>query len=193
MTTPIVLPSANVMTVDNPKWGAGSGEAHAATKPTRLARAPMRRSEAGAACRRILLVEDDETLALLITYNLQAHGHSVDWLARGDLVDRYIAGRAVDLVVLDWMLPGRSGLDICRCLRARADTQSIPIIMATALRKGGSGRGPWRRSRRLHHQAIRDRRPGRAHKCLAKSMNSAATSARATVMQKSSLRRTLVA
>ena len=117
--------------------GKAIGDAPAATKPTHLARAPMRRSEAGAACRQILLVEDDETLAMLITYNLQAHGHSVDWLARGDLVDRYIAGRTVDLVVLDWMLPGRSGLDICRCLRARADTRSIPIIMTTALRAKG--------------------------------------------------------
>ncbi|MFN3889266.1 MAG: response regulator transcription factor [Beijerinckiaceae bacterium] len=87
--------------------------------------------------RRILLVEDDETLALLITYNLQAKGYSVSWLARGDAVEPFLASADVDLIVLDWMLPGRSGLDLCRSLRGRPDMRSLPIIMVTALEDDG--------------------------------------------------------
>lgn len=82
---------------------------------------------------RVLLVEDDETLALVIAYNLRAAGYNVEWISRGDLVEAYLAFNAVDIVILDWILPGRSGLDLCRWLRRHALRDEIPIIMATAL------------------------------------------------------------
>ena len=55
----------------------------------------------------------------------------MDWIARGDLVDAYMSLHDVDALILDWMLPGRSGLDICRWIRRRAG--DLPILMATAL------------------------------------------------------------
>ena len=84
-------------------------------------------------CRRILIVEDDETLALLMKYNLEAQGHLVDWVSRGDTVEALVTEREFDLIILDWKLPGRSGLDLCRWLRGHVIARRVPIIMATAL------------------------------------------------------------
>jgi two-component system phosphate regulon response regulator PhoB len=81
---------------------------------------------------RILIVEDEEALTLLLRYNLEAAGYDVDTVARGDEADVRFKERAPDLVVLDWMLPGLSGIELCRRLRARPDTRQIPIIMLTA-------------------------------------------------------------
>ncbi|MEA2985713.1 MAG: two-component system, OmpR family, phosphate regulon response regulator PhoB [Alphaproteobacteria bacterium] len=81
---------------------------------------------------RILIVEDEEPLTLLLRYNLEAEGYEVDTAARGDEVDVKFKERAPDLVVLDWMLPGLSGIELCRRLRARPETRQLPIIMLTA-------------------------------------------------------------
>ena len=82
---------------------------------------------------RILIVEDEEPLTLLLRYNLEAEGYEVDTVARGDEADTAAARkRAPDLVVLDWMLPGLSGIELCRRLRARPETRQLPIIMLTA-------------------------------------------------------------
>ena len=81
---------------------------------------------------RILIVEDEEALTLLLRYNLEKAGYDVDTVARGDDADTRFKERPPDLVILDWMLPGLSGIEICRRLRARADTQKLPIIMLTA-------------------------------------------------------------
>jgi two-component system phosphate regulon response regulator PhoB len=83
--------------------------------------------------RRILIVEDDETLALLMKYNIEAQGHRVDWLSRGDAVEPLVTESEFDLIILDWKLPGRSGLDLCRWLRGHVSARRVPIIMATAL------------------------------------------------------------
>ena len=80
----------------------------------------------------ILIVEDEEPLTTLLRYNLEAEGYEVDAVARGDDADTRLKEAAPDLVVLDWMLPGLSGIELCRRLRARPQTQSLPIIMLTA-------------------------------------------------------------
>jgi two-component system phosphate regulon response regulator PhoB len=81
---------------------------------------------------RILVVEDEDALALLLKYNLEAEGYLVEHVARGDDAEVRIAEGGLDLVVLDWMLPGVSGLEVCRRLRAREVTRTLPIIMLTA-------------------------------------------------------------
>ncbi|MGN6461178.1 MAG: phosphate regulon transcriptional regulator PhoB [Pseudolabrys sp.] len=81
---------------------------------------------------RILIVEDEEPLTLLLRYNLEAEGYEVDAAARGDDAQLRLQETTPDLVILDWMLPGLSGIELCRRLRARPETKSLPIIMLTA-------------------------------------------------------------
>src|SRR5215471_11455500 len=81
---------------------------------------------------RILIIEDEEPLTLLLRYNLEAEGYDVDTSARGDEAEIKLKESPPDLVILDWMLPGLSGIELCRRLRARADTRQLPIIMLTA-------------------------------------------------------------
>ena len=84
---------------------------------------------------RILVVEDEIDVALLLSYNLEAEGYVVESVARGDEAELRLAENAPDLVILDWMLPGVSGIEICRRLRAREATRTLPIIMVTARRE----------------------------------------------------------
>jgi two-component system, OmpR family, phosphate regulon response regulator PhoB len=81
---------------------------------------------------RILIVEDEEPLTVLLRYNLEAEGYEVDVAARGDEAEIRLKESPPDLVVLDWMLPGISGIELCRRMRARSDTERLPIIMLTA-------------------------------------------------------------
>ena len=81
---------------------------------------------------RILIVEDEEPLTMLLRYNLEAEGYEVETAARGDEADTRLKESSPDLVVLDWMLPGLSGIELCRRLRARPETRQLPIIMLTA-------------------------------------------------------------
>jgi two-component system phosphate regulon response regulator PhoB len=81
---------------------------------------------------RVLIVEDEEALTLLLRYNLEAAGYEVDTCARGDDAELKLKETTPDLVVLDWMLPGTSGIEVCRRLRANAKTAKMPIIMLTA-------------------------------------------------------------
>jgi two-component system phosphate regulon response regulator PhoB len=81
---------------------------------------------------RILIVEDEDALSMLLRYNLEAEGYEVDTVARGDEAETRLKERAPDLVVLDWMLPGLSGIELCRRLRARPETRQLPVIMLTA-------------------------------------------------------------
>ncbi len=81
---------------------------------------------------RILIVEDESDLALLLSYNLELEGYVVENVARGDEAELRLAENAPDLVILDWMLPAVSGLEICRRLRAREATRTLPVIMVTA-------------------------------------------------------------
>ena len=81
---------------------------------------------------RILVVEDEETLSLLLSYNLESEGFAVECVERGDEADLRLLEDPPDLVILDWMLPGVSGLEICRRMRARQATRALPVIMLTA-------------------------------------------------------------
>jgi two-component system phosphate regulon response regulator PhoB len=81
---------------------------------------------------RILVVEDESPLALLLSYNLEAEGFAVERVERGDEAELRLIEAPPDLVILDWMLPGISGLEICRRLRAREATRTLPVIMLTA-------------------------------------------------------------
>jgi len=69
---------------------------------------------------------------MLLRYNLEAEGYEVETAARGDEADTRLKESTPDLVVLDWMLPGLSGIELCRRLRARPETRQLPIIMLTA-------------------------------------------------------------
>src|SRR5687767_4171131 len=80
----------------------------------------------------ILIVEDEEPIQILLTYNLQAEGFRVRATANGEDVARLVSEERPDLIVLDWMLPGISGIEVCRLLRTRPETRDIPIIMLTA-------------------------------------------------------------
>lgn len=80
----------------------------------------------------ILIVEDEEPLVELLKYNLEASGYAVDVAMRGDDAETRLQERTFDLVLLDWMLPGISGIELCRRLRSRAQTSTTPIIMLTA-------------------------------------------------------------
>jgi two-component system phosphate regulon response regulator PhoB len=79
-----------------------------------------------------MIVEDEAALGLLLSYNLSAEGYSVEICERGDEAEMRVTEFAPDLVILDWMLPGVSGIEICRRLRARENTKNLPIIMLTA-------------------------------------------------------------
>jgi two-component system, OmpR family, phosphate regulon response regulator PhoB len=81
---------------------------------------------------RILIVEDEAPLSELLRYNLAAEGYEVETAARGDEADTRLKESSPDLIVLDWMLPGLSGIELCRRLRARPETKALPIIMLTA-------------------------------------------------------------
>jgi len=80
----------------------------------------------------LLIVEDEEPLQILLTYNFQAEGFRVRSTMRGDEVEDLLRDELPDLIILDWMLPELSGIEVCRRLRARDDTRDIPIIMLTA-------------------------------------------------------------
>ena len=80
----------------------------------------------------ILVVEDEEPIQILLSYNLEAEGYRVRHTAQGEDVSHLIVEERPDLIVLDWMLPGISGIEVCRLLRAKPETRDIPIIMLTA-------------------------------------------------------------
>ena len=78
---------------------------------------------------RILIVEDEAKIANLLRDYLQSRGYATHHLARGDEVEEWVRHHPVDLVLLDVMLPGRNGLEICKSLRTFSDAA---IIMVTA-------------------------------------------------------------
>lgn len=80
----------------------------------------------------VLIVEDDESLSTLLSYNLQKEGYRVGLARDGDEALVMAGEQAPDLVLLDWMLPRTSGIEVCRRLRQRAETRNVPIIMVTA-------------------------------------------------------------
>ena len=81
---------------------------------------------------RILVVEDEEALVELLRYNLENAGYVVETIAHGDEAQVRLTEAVPDLLLLDWMLPGTSGLELCRRLRKRASTKHLPVILLTA-------------------------------------------------------------
>lgn len=80
----------------------------------------------------ILVVEDESDLIELLRYNLEAENFAVSTAEDAEEAMLRVAEARPDLILLDWMLPGTSGIEICRRLRARDDTARVPIIMLTA-------------------------------------------------------------
>ena len=81
---------------------------------------------------RILIVEDEASLQELLAYNLERAGFAVEQAYDADEARTMIAEQAPDLVLLDWMLPYMSGLELCRQLRRQPVTANLPIVMLTA-------------------------------------------------------------
>ncbi len=81
---------------------------------------------------KVMVVEDEEPLCVLLKYNLEAEGYQVEVVNRGDEAEIRLQENVPDLLVLDWMVPAVSGIELCRRLRARPETERLPIIMLTA-------------------------------------------------------------
>jgi two-component system phosphate regulon response regulator PhoB len=81
---------------------------------------------------RILIVEDDPALAELVGYNLEALGYEVASAETAELAELLLAEGHFDLVVLDWMLPDTSGIELCARLRRSGKGPQLPVIMLTA-------------------------------------------------------------
>jgi two-component system phosphate regulon response regulator PhoB len=80
----------------------------------------------------VLVVEDEAALATMLRYNLEKQGFRVEEAADGQEALTRIAETQPDIVLLDWMLPVMSGIEVCRQLRRRSATRDLPVIMVTA-------------------------------------------------------------
>lgn len=80
----------------------------------------------------ILIVEDEAALLTLLRYNLEKEGFEVGEAVDGEEALLMVAERRPDLMVLDWMLPTLSGIEVCRRIRRRPEARNVPIVMLTA-------------------------------------------------------------
>jgi len=80
----------------------------------------------------ILVVEDEAPLLEVLRYNLEKEGYLVDVAEDGAVALDKVQRNTPDLIILDWMLPELSGVEVCRRLRAEPDTKEVPVIMLTA-------------------------------------------------------------
>lgn len=80
----------------------------------------------------IFIIEDEPPLAEMLSYNLEKAGLAVRVISTGEEALHWIEVEVPDLVIVDWMLPDLSGIQVCKTLRARRETRGIPIIMLTA-------------------------------------------------------------
>ena len=81
---------------------------------------------------RVLIVEDEKALADILEYNFKKEGYTVDTALDGEIALDKIIFKAPDLIILDWMLPKLSGIELCRKVRSNKKVKNIPIIMLTA-------------------------------------------------------------
>ena len=81
---------------------------------------------------KVLIVEDEPALSELLRYNLEAEGFGVTVADTGEAAELALREEMPDLVLLDWMLPGVSGIELTRRMRARPETRAVPILMLTA-------------------------------------------------------------
>lgn len=82
--------------------------------------------------RRVLVVEDETEIRELIALHLRREGYLVDDLSSGDVARNQLARQDYDMVILDWMLPGLSGLELTRWMRAEERLKAVPILFVTA-------------------------------------------------------------
>ncbi|TCS61107.1 phosphate regulon transcriptional regulator PhoB [Primorskyibacter sedentarius] len=80
----------------------------------------------------VLVVEDEASQREVLSYNLEAEGFRVAMAENGEEALLLVAEETPDLVVLDWMLPNVSGIEVCRRLKSRSETRAIPVIMLSA-------------------------------------------------------------
>lgn len=80
----------------------------------------------------VLVVEDELAQREVLAYNLEAEGFRVSKAANGEEAMLLVDEDSPDIIVLDWMMPNLSGIEVCRRLKTRPDTRSIPIIMLSA-------------------------------------------------------------
>lgn len=80
----------------------------------------------------VMVIEDEEALGLLLKYNLEKEGYEVIVEPRGAKALGEVEKYAPSVIILDWMLPEISGVEICKLIRAKPDIKEIPIIMLTA-------------------------------------------------------------
>ena len=78
------------------------------------------------------MVEDEATQREVIAFNLRKEGYEVRTAKDGDEAELELAEEVPDLILLDWMMPGASGLELARRIRARPETRNVPVIMLTA-------------------------------------------------------------
>jgi two-component system, OmpR family, phosphate regulon response regulator PhoB len=81
---------------------------------------------------KLLIVEDEQALSELLRYNFEAEGFRVTHCESGEEAEIIVAEEAPDIIVLDWMLPSVSGIELCRRMRSKPETRNIPIILLTA-------------------------------------------------------------
>ncbi|GAB4531301.1 MAG: phosphate regulon transcriptional regulator PhoB [Amphiplicatus sp.] len=81
---------------------------------------------------RVLVVEDEEALATLLEYNLKKENFDATVASDGEEALIKIDESQPDIVILDWMLPNLSGIEVCRQIRAKPETKNLPVIMLTA-------------------------------------------------------------
>ncbi len=99
------------------------------TTPSAIPGSPTRRATMKPT---VLVVEDEEALSTLLQYNLEKEGYNVVATADGEEAAMLVREIEPDLVLLDWMLPSLSGIELCRRLRSRSETRNLPIVMITA-------------------------------------------------------------
>lgn len=80
----------------------------------------------------ILAIEDEEAIRQMLTFSLERNGHNVIAVSSVPAAKKMLAEAKVDIALVDWMLPGGSGLEFVRSLRKDAQTRNLPVIMLTA-------------------------------------------------------------
>lgn len=80
----------------------------------------------------VMVIEDEEALSMLLSYNLQKEGYQVATVKNGLNAVSEVEKQLPSVIILDWMLPEISGIEICKLIRSKPDIKNIPIIMLTA-------------------------------------------------------------
>ncbi len=80
----------------------------------------------------VMVIEDEEAIAMMLSYNLEKEGYKVEVVSNGMHAVKEVERLKPSVILLDWMLPEISGVEICRIIRSRPEIKNIPIIMLTA-------------------------------------------------------------